>query len=647
MASDLDVSFVHQISSLETDLLSLDRSSLDDFNDRWTTLANDLKTAIGAEQLSTSTIKAAHVLSTRVLRVIQTFHDLEILAEKLMSSLLDDATITVDSSLTSSPADPSMPSYIKPSYDWLLEHIHNPYPSTQVRDTVARKSGATRKDVDNWFIDARKRIGWNEARKKHFFNKRADIVDAATRFYANDEKLSLSQGAEHALISIMKNAKDLYSDKFGETILASKLVAVVKDLTPETKAKAKTERLRQAQLKKDRGSYPSPDRSPEPLYRLPVSCNDEVDVIATQPISITSRKRRNLSVEPVELERNRESRQAKRLRLETLIPSSESVTLPTGLPSPTPSVDESLRATEPTEPIEPPSLLSFSPALASRKRRLSESDSQGVPKRPHHLPVGPRLQTVSGPVPLSNNLLSDETSFDDWFQQIFDRPEVGEISPSSVSVELGSLPEFNSQTHLEPRSSSSPENPIQIATFEPPILEVADIPPVLDVPWNEFDFGWTDNLSSENPKQLNSLLNFVRQGPLPQPLAQDLVNFQVSSQVSSLANEFESFFGPSIVDPVIINPVSNKSWDFSQFSVNRDDANIFGKHSGDFASNNGLLESFDFSSGSDFLSSCDAISLPAPSQDKVRQEKEKEFREAYEKAQRLALELQKDDLFAL
>ena len=165
-----------------------------------------------------------------------------------------------------------------------------------------------RKDIDNWFMDARKRIGWNDARKTHFSNKRADIIDAATRFYANDEKLSLSQGAEHALVSIMKSAKNLYCDKFNQTVLASKLDAAVKDLTPQTKADAKAQRSRQLQMKRARDSYPSPERSPEPASPAHAVCT------ITQYMPISNRKRRNISVEPADVDRVEDTRSVKRAR---------------------------------------------------------------------------------------------------------------------------------------------------------------------------------------------------------------------------------------------------------------------------------------------------------------------------------------------
>ena len=57
-------------------------------------------------------------------------------------------------------------------------------------------------------------------------------------------------------------------------------------------------------------------------------------------------------------------------------------------------------------------------ALPSRKRRLSDADSVGMPKRPCGPLVFPCLHAVSDPLPHSNT--ENEYSIDDWFNTNFD-----------------------------------------------------------------------------------------------------------------------------------------------------------------------------------------------------------------------------------
>lgn len=469
MATDIDEQYLRRMTKLEQEILksSFHISSFEDFNRRWTTLVDDLTASMDADQLSSSTITTAYALSQKVTLMVDRFRDLDALCVQLMSSILHETSSGPDAALSVVSNSNNLAPYIKPSYDWLLGNMHNPYPSTHIRESIAQKSGATRKDVDNWFIDTRKRIGWNDTRKTFFSNKRADIVDAATRFCANDEKLSLSQGAEHALVSVMKNARDLYRDKFDETMLVTKLASAVKDLTPATKAEAKAERVRQARPKKDRDPYPSPDPSPEPSQPSPVSFDGESVSIATRSVCNKKRKRRSLSVDLYEFDQNKESRPEKRSRYIIIhylawslnarslhhrlaAPSSpESSSFPLGLPSPAPSMDEPLQV---VEAINAPSLPSLSSVSSSRKRCLSDSDNQVGTKRLRHLPAGSR--NISDPSSLSSNdPLFDQTSFDGWFRQIFDRPGVGDVSPSGFSVELGNLSDFLCKTPTEPYSS--------------------------------------------------------------------------------------------------------------------------------------------------------------------------------------------------
>eukprot|EP01017_Pseudomicrothorax_dubius_P026593 TRINITY_DN2983_c0_g1_i1.p1 TRINITY_DN2983_c0_g1~~TRINITY_DN2983_c0_g1_i1.p1 ORF type:complete len:209 (+),score=35.69 TRINITY_DN2983_c0_g1_i1:155-781(+) len=40
--------------------------------------------------------------------------------------------------------------------DWFLNNIHNPYPSPEVKDALTKKTGLSRKQLQNWFTNVRK-----------------------------------------------------------------------------------------------------------------------------------------------------------------------------------------------------------------------------------------------------------------------------------------------------------------------------------------------------------------------------------------------------------------------------------------------------------------------------------------------------------
>ena len=180
--------------------------------------------------------------------------------------------------------------------------MHNPYPSKKTKATIAEESGSSTKDIDNWFINVRRRIGWNKLRSKHFENKRSLIVDAATRFFKEAPLALHSATAPTSSIdpktnydpefkAIENTARDLYPRKLFETPMATKLDVSGRDLTPEAKGDAQvecSEVQRGAEELQRSYAYPTPERSPE---RSPEA---SVASLSIQNItSASSRKRRN------------------------------------------------------------------------------------------------------------------------------------------------------------------------------------------------------------------------------------------------------------------------------------------------------------------------------------------------------------------
>ncbi|KAG5353672.1 hypothetical protein C0989_003809 [Termitomyces sp. Mn162] len=351
------------------------------------------------------------------------YGELEVIFSRINIHDISSSHFDKPSKTASRPTSKSHhPTYIEPAYHWLLENIHNPYPPKEVRVNIARKAKSDVKSVEAWFVDARSRIGWNTLRKTHFRNRRADIVDAATRFFVQfDQKRPLGTTLEFEFAQMENSAKNLYAGKFGETMLAAKLDVVVKDLTPEMKIQAKM-RAREEELERQKAasSYPSPlhspDRSPEPA-RFP-SLVQETELLSTPPDTLTRRKRRSLSPEGDDSASS--SRAAKRARAESQPPAA------TGLPSPTPSSHESLRRS--ASPL--PSSSDFIPLpTMSLKRRLSESDGQGAPKRPRGTPIASRSHVVSDPLPMppSTSFDSEVSNLDNWFNA-----QLGALSPVNV-----------------------------------------------------------------------------------------------------------------------------------------------------------------------------------------------------------------------
>ena len=203
-----------------------------------------------------------------------------------------------------------MPPYIRPAYTWLLSNLHNPYPSKETKTTIAEESGSSPKDVDNWFINVRRRIGWNKLRSKHFENKRSLIVDAATRFFkelpqalhssAPTSRIDPRANYDAEFKSIENTARDLYPQKLFETPLATKPDRSGRDLTPEAKDRAQVECSGVQPGVEDLHllyAYPTPERSPE---RSPEASLSSLPIQNNTPAS--SRKRRHSDCDSPDIE---------------------------------------------------------------------------------------------------------------------------------------------------------------------------------------------------------------------------------------------------------------------------------------------------------------------------------------------------------
>ena len=327
-----------------------------------------------------------------------------------------------------------MPPYIRPAYTWLLNNLHNPYPSKETKTTIAEESGSSPKDVDNWFINVRRRIGWNKLRSKHFENKRSLIVDAATRFFKQVPQALHSSSAPTSDIDTKTNynsefksieniARDLYPQKLIETPLATKLDGSGRNLTLEAKDCAQVECSgvqRGAEDLQPLYAYPTPERSPERSPEAPV-----ISLPIQNSTPASSRKRRNSDRDSLDIEDCRDEPPKRcryffqfsifnfNIRIDLIFFRLNSNQLPVTRHQTTPC-------------IIPPSI-AVAPS-GKRKRRLSDAGYDGTPKRPHNALAVPRLQTVSDPFPLANPIISD------LYKTPFDQT-INDSIPSPVSVE--------------------------------------------------------------------------------------------------------------------------------------------------------------------------------------------------------------------
>ncbi|KAF8445585.1 C-terminal domain of homeodomain 1-domain-containing protein [Boletus edulis BED1] len=414
----------------------------------WSALPDALHTASKTGNVGKETFSLAHSVASRIANLASCFLDIRRGEESSTTSLQRDcdamlhrmAVLDLNTnpkplqpdnsndaccsrshpSTTISHAEGLPPPFLVAARQWLLENVHNPYPSAEVKAQMAATSSCQISSINSWFINTRRRIGWTTLCREHFSNCRADMIDAAYRaLVEEDPQRALSPELRHSFVAMRVAVEDLYSSTLTRSTFAGDLDTMIKAMTKENGKFAEVGKccqVKQANFTKVvQDSYPSPDpsitSSPVPTLSdsLTVESEEDEDVA---PLVIAGSKRRRSSIGPVDHPSSITSRPIKRLRA--------SATSQTCLPSPpssTDGIDESSHHSSPVLPHAHSTLPETNRVFPSPKRCLSDADATGIPKCPHGSMATPHLQSVSGPSP-SN--MENELSIDDWFNANFD-----------------------------------------------------------------------------------------------------------------------------------------------------------------------------------------------------------------------------------
>nr|AER51799.1 homeodomain 1 mating type protein [Pleurotus tuoliensis] len=464
----------NRLLSAERDLIdALDNpSSLQDFLSPWESVLFSLTSEAVDEETTKLASTTAHHVTVIASGILELHEGTSAITTRVMADLDD---LLQHLSLAESSNEPSRerhstpslspqsrnrtcsafpsppPPYIAPAYKWLLKNIRNPYPSKETKELISRGTGTSLQNIDAWFLNTRRRIGWTSISKKFFSGSKVDTIAAAFRALKDDLKPSISAtddeaersplpaNIQMAFVEMEDAAKRLYSEKFTKSELAGTLDRMVKDMTDGDKKRRREEKEKEKALgkmkagreredkrsrdaqrrwKEAQEGYPSPSPEPESSKRrfeTPSSVDSEEEDL-TPPLPIAGRKRA-WTEDSTDERPGADERPAKRSRIlssssscssiDTLysvsrqnslepFPSSPSSTACSTPPPPTPSEDT-------------PASLPHQEASPKRKRRLSDADAEPRPKRSMPL-VRPRLQVVSDPLPKSVTSVSLSTS---------------------------------------------------------------------------------------------------------------------------------------------------------------------------------------------------------------------------------------------
>ncbi|KAF8153548.1 homeodomain protein [Pholiota molesta] len=454
-------------SSLEHFLTSLKggNDALSSFLGRWKSLSTTLQSH--RDHLNEETLANAHYLASTIDTIASVMLELDThrdvmerqLAKDLSHILNDDMeNLVIRDESPISPGHGSIPPYIKPCSQWLLDNLHNPYPPKSIRNSICRQTGSSIKDLDAWFTDARKRIGWNQLRRTHFSNRREKIIDAATSFFKPSPQflkldsspdvfpLSKTDDYSMAFVEMEERAQRLFSDKFEVTPLALTLDHIVRDLQPlsqmqnqPNQPESQTQQTNPT-LKRTYHAYPSPEHSPERSpEQLPLS---NIAISSLIPPSAASHKRRRSSSETV-FDDIGLDRPQKRSR-PTSTQHIDDALAAASLPSPAASLDE-FSSPVGNELLLLPSMTPPAPAMVSisapaqpipstkRKRCFSDSEDQRPSK---YLQPTPLSRIVSDPLPMPNDPLHDSSVEDLLQNYLLNQPFSVDITSPSFNAIL-------------------------------------------------------------------------------------------------------------------------------------------------------------------------------------------------------------------
>ena len=251
---------IQRLLSAESDFLAAFESGsqmLAESNQIWSSLPDALHTASKTGSVSKETLYLAHCVAARIANLANCFlnirrgeqssttslqrdcdamlHQMAALDLNASPDNRNDARCSRSHPIASAPnAECSSPSFLAAAYQWLLDNLHNPYPTTEVKARIAATSSCQVSSINSWFINARRRIGWTTLCRKRFSNCRADMIDAAYRaLVEEDPHRMLSPELSHSFVAVKVAAEALYSPTFTRSTFAGDLDGIVKDVAQE------------------------------------------------------------------------------------------------------------------------------------------------------------------------------------------------------------------------------------------------------------------------------------------------------------------------------------------------------------------------------------------------------------------------------
>nr|AGS09268.1 a1 homeodomain mating type protein [Heterobasidion annosum] len=501
--------------------------ALKSFYESWASLGRDIEYASRSRNLGSDTHSLVKVVTARIGVLAEAFLDtylhVDSLTDDLMSELSDTLTqfgLSEDPSIPVTPDHRHHPKKIQlltdfatrpPSYasayDWLLDNLHNPYPSPDVKTQLAQAHGLSPKAIGTWFKQVRQEIGWSTLSGEIFSGSRSKTTRAASLAYISRDP-NLPENVKHAFRVVRDKLERLPISSrtpgkdagIADAEMLQKLESMRNQVVYGTSVREEIDREIEHLCGKGKEAEPSPS-SPLPLpdtllsgpaYPFTPDTSDEEED-TTPPPPVAGCKRRLDSATEISSDGLKISsdRPIKRSRTDKINPISSSElpqtrlshNLPPPIQEPTPLPSSPM----PTRHLPQPNVVETTERPASpvpcisRKRRLSDADlSRPEPKRPRGVIQGPRTRAVPDPPPagLGGDTLESLLSGEDWaglFSTSRHTPPDDEPQPPQiVSIEDPTIPTN------DPYSSLALVPPAQTPIYptvniDDPIFSVSDV----------------------------------------------------------------------------------------------------------------------------------------------------------------------------
>lgn len=193
-------------------------------------------------------IAIAHSVAANIQAVAESFIEAHKKADKLTDELLIDVadafrslSIGVDFTIPSFSNDTNVyddrlsasvdtdhdnsrnSDYQTRAAQWLLKHLHSPYPNPATRKRLAQQSNISLRAVNDWFTHIRRRIGWSSIVKGLFHGEKQLAVDGARSVLLEGVEQGFSDEVVKAFKDVKLKAERVLEGKLKESSLAKRL----------------------------------------------------------------------------------------------------------------------------------------------------------------------------------------------------------------------------------------------------------------------------------------------------------------------------------------------------------------------------------------------------------------------------------------